>query len=264
MLTTLLPKPKHAEYISPEPILSRITTTHHHPNHHQKNTQILTTSKLTETHHTQYDSTIPLKRRFPNLIHNFPRPEPDHDVIEATKRTFELKLSPPAPSPHKAGTTYVANDGRTKIYTEDPMLPPKHKLSKNRHERPSAPTPILKIDDASSGAKLSKEERAQWDVPAAISNWKNNHGFVIGLDKRMMGSKRVREVEAEEEDKAGEEMINVEKLSALNRALNDADATARREIQVRNEMRAERDRLEAEERQARIREIARRNKRRRY
>lgn len=50
----------------------------------------------------------------------------------------------------------------------------------------SPPTTILH----SPSRKLSVEEREAWKIPPSISNWKNNKGYIIPLDKRLAADGR--------------------------------------------------------------------------
>lgn len=63
----------------------------------------------------------------------------------------------------------------------DPMEPPRFARKKTPHAPPSPPVPVLHSPER----KLTKEEAADWVVPPAISNWKNNRGYTVPLDKRL-------------------------------------------------------------------------------
>lgn len=72
--------------------------------------------------------------------------------------------------------------------------------------------------------KISKEEAAKWNVPAAISNWKNPGGITIALDKRLAADGRhLQEVQ-----------IN-DKFAKLSESLFIAERTAREDIEKRAE-----------------------------
>lgn len=291
LLSSLLPRPRNALYLDPLILLSEIANTQPVISNTKTSSnatsivaaskipadKVLTISSITETEHDTYESTIPLKQRFPNLIHHFPRPEPDLDAINETKLIFQELLDKQlglAEENGNQGTLSIPRPGvvvskRGGTYAADPMLPPKLvKLAKNKHQRPeNPPAPILKLVQNNSGSgpspvvagKLSKEERAKWEIPAAISNWKNNNGFTIGLEKRMIGKKR-----GLDQDEPLQDTINIDKFAALSSALLSADAQAREDIRRRNEERMESERLEQMKREERIREIANRSKRRRY
>lgn len=212
-----------------------------------------------------YQDTVPLKQRYPNLKHHFPRYTletcPDDSLKETVKETAAIVSQlidkkngvDPDADRKKTETTvveYVTDEtdrGRTleiRNYQEDPMLPPKFKLRKNRHKEPSPPPPILKKSDET---KLSEEDRAKWHIPAAISNWKNNQGFTLSLEKRMLAANGGSQVSNE---------INIEKRLDLAQALESADVEAREEIRVRNEILRERALREQQEKEARLKLLA--------
>ncbi|ABN66029.2 component of the spliceosome [Scheffersomyces stipitis CBS 6054] len=141
-------------------------------------------------------------------------------------------------------------------YKEDPMLPPKFKLRKNRHKNPSPPPPILK-DTSGTEAKLTKEDREKWRIPAAVSNWKNNQGFTISLDKRMKAASGGSLDE-------GAADVNIEKFGSLSSALEQADKQAREDIKIRNEMLKQRAITEQKEKEAKLKELAALSKNERY
>jgi SNW domain-containing protein 1 len=69
---------------------------------------------------------------------------------------------------------------------KDPLEPPKFKHKKIPMGPSSPPVPVLH----SPTKKLTKEERDQWRIPPCISNWKNNKGYMIPLDKRVASDGR--------------------------------------------------------------------------
>lgn len=102
----------------------------------------------------------------------------------------------------------------------DPLEPPKFKVKRTARGPPSPPVPIMH----SPPKKLSKEEAASWNIPAAISNWKNPGGITIALDKRLAADGRhLQEVQ-----------IN-DKFAKLAESLFIAERTAREDIEKRAE-----------------------------
>lgn len=221
-----------------------------------------------------YEDTIPLKERYPNLKHHFPRYTlqncPDKSLatcVEETRELIEKLISQSGGATEKSeGASYVnftpsgmgdPDDGGKTIeirdYKEDPMLPPKFKLRKNRHKEPSPPPPILK---SSSNTKVTKELKDQWKIPSAVSNWKNNQGFSISLDKRVnatgMGGASV------------ESSINVEKFSLLSLALENAHNQARDDIRIRNQRRKEQAIQEQRDKESQLRELLERTRTERF
>ncbi len=69
---------------------------------------------------------------------------------------------------------------------EDPLEPPRFKHKKIPRGPPSPPPPILR----SPPRKATAQEQKEWMIPPSISNWKNNKGFTIPLDKRLASDGR--------------------------------------------------------------------------
>jgi SNW domain-containing protein 1 len=103
----------------------------------------------------------------------------------------------------------------------DPLELPKFKHKKQpRAAAVEAPAPILQ----SVPDKLSKEDKAAWQIPPVISAWKNQQGFTIPLDKRMAADGR------------GLAPTTVsDRFASLSEALYIAENQARAEIEARNQ-----------------------------
>src|SRR5258707_12405592 len=69
---------------------------------------------------------------------------------------------------------------------EDPLGPPRFKHKKFPKGPPSPPAPVLR----SPPRKATAQEQKEWMIPPCISNWKNNKGFTIPLDKRLAADGR--------------------------------------------------------------------------
>jgi SNW domain-containing protein 1 len=69
---------------------------------------------------------------------------------------------------------------------EDPLEPPKHKGKKIPRGPPSPPAPILR----SPPRKITAQQQKDWLIPPCVSNWKNNKGFTVPLDKRLAADGR--------------------------------------------------------------------------
>lgn len=100
----------------------------------------------------------------------------------------------------------------------DPMEPPRFSQKKTPAAPPSPPVPVLH----SPTRKLTKEEAADWIVPPAISNWKNNRGYTVPLDKRL----------ASDATSLRDTSIN-DKFAALAETMYAAERTAREEVEQR-------------------------------
>lgn len=103
----------------------------------------------------------------------------------------------------------------------DPMEPPKFKHKRVPRSGGSPPPPVLH----SPPRKLSEKDQAAWKIPPCISNWKNQKGYTIPLDKRLQADGRSLQ----------DISIN-DKFATLSEALYIAERAAREEIRVRNEL----------------------------
>lgn len=204
-------------------------------------------SSMNENAQADFNDTIPLKKKFPNLVHQFPR-KVDDEVIQETKAVIDKLLNGDVVSETVEYMDYQPNNVVSKTESKtiqvhtlqtDPLLPPKFKLKKNRHRPPSPPPPVLK---ATSTEKLTKEEKDYWNIPSAISNWKNNQGFTIALDKRATELTDTPEV-------------NLEGFASLSQALDNADKQARQEIKIRNDMLKQKAIQDAEEKELKLKQL---------
>ena len=104
---------------------------------------------------------------------------------------------------------------------EDPLEPPRHRFKKVPAGPPSPPPPVLR----SAPRKVTAQEQKEWMVPPCISNWKNNKGYTIPLDKRLAADGRgLKDV-----------YIN-DNFAQFSEALHLADRHAREEVRQRNQM----------------------------
>lgn len=219
-----------------------------------------------------FDDTIPLKQRIPHLKHHFPRYTlqlcPDDSLetcVAETKAVIAKLLDPKSGAGSEADkdqariVNYVSSSltssentprGRTiqiQEFKQDPLIPSRFKLRKNRHRPPSPPPPVLK-DPAAATTKLTKEERAKWTIPSAISNWKNNQGFTLSLDKRVIAAHGGTEKSTPD--------VNTAAFGELSSALSKADELARVELAERGQLRSEQAKQEKSERQENLRLLA--------
>ncbi|ODQ54048.1 hypothetical protein SAICODRAFT_55138 [Saitoella complicata NRRL Y-17804] len=115
---------------------------------------------------------------------------------------------------------------------EDPMEPPKFKHRKIPRGPGSPPPPVMH----SPPRRLTHEEQSAWSIPPSISNWKNNKGYTIPLDKRLAADGR------------GLQDVGInDNFAKLSEALFVADRSAREEVRERARMQA---RLAEKEREA--------------
>ncbi|KAI0470963.1 SKIP/SNW domain-containing protein [Xylariaceae sp. FL0804] len=101
---------------------------------------------------------------------------------------------------------------------KDPMEPPKFKHKKIPRGPPSPPPPVMH----SPPRKLTAEDQEAWKIPPPVSNWKNQKGFTIPLDKRLAADGRgLQDVE-----------IN-DKFAQVSEALFMAERHSREEVRQR-------------------------------
>ena len=103
----------------------------------------------------------------------------------------------------------------------DPLEPPKHRFKKAPIAPPSPPPPVLR----SPPRKVTAEEQKEWMIPPCISNWKNNKGYTIPLDKRLAADGR------------GMKDVHInDGFAQFSEALALADRHAREEVRQRSIM----------------------------
>ncbi|CRG94390.1 pre-mRNA-processing protein 45, putative [Plasmodium gallinaceum] len=101
----------------------------------------------------------------------------------------------------------------------DPLDVSKFRHKKLPNVKNSPDYPLLR----SPTRKLNKEEENDWKIPPCVSNWKNNKGYNIPLDKRIQSdNKKLNSVEVNEN------------FAHLSEYLYVAEKKAREEIRMRN------------------------------
>ena len=107
---------------------------------------------------------------------------------------------------------------------QDPLEPAKHKHTRVPRGPPSPPPTVMH----SPPRKVTKDEQEAWNIPPAISNWKNPNGYTIALDKRLAADGRGLQ----------DNTIN-NRFAHLAEALYLAGENAREEVARRAEIRKE-------------------------
>lgn len=69
---------------------------------------------------------------------------------------------------------------------EDPLEPPRFKHKKIPRSSDEPPPPVLQ----SPPRRATVQDQKDWMIPPCISNWKNNKGYTIPLDKRLAADGR--------------------------------------------------------------------------
>ncbi len=158
---------------------------------------------------------------------------------EEKTQFIEYNANPNAPGYNPAASKRVIQMVPAQI---DPMMPPKHKHVK----APAGPAedfvPVLHAPPE----KLTKEERAAWNIPACISNWKNTRGYTIPLDKRLAADGRgLRD----------DTTIN-SNFATLSESLYLAERQAREEVRLRALVQKRQVEGDRERREKELRELA--------
>jgi len=124
----------------------------------------------------------------------------------------------------------------------DPMSPPRFKVSsKVPRGPPSPPAPVMH----SPTRKTTVKEQQDWKIPPCISNWKNQKGYTIPLDKRLAADGR------------GLQQAHInEKFSKLGEALTIADRKAREAVETRANLEKKLAAKKKEENESKLRELA--------
>ncbi|KAF8623542.1 hypothetical protein AX15_006318 [Amanita polypyramis BW_CC] len=126
---------------------------------------------------------------------------------------------------------------------EDPLEPPRFKHKKIPRGPPSPPPPVLR----SPPRKATAAEQKEWMIPPCISNWKNNKGFTIPLDKRLAADGR------------GLQDIHInDHFAKFSEALYIADRHAREEVRQRALMQQKLVQKEKESKEENLRMMAQR------
>ncbi|PRP81176.1 putative Puff-specific protein Bx42 [Planoprotostelium fungivorum] len=142
-------------------------------------------------------------------------------------KTGEAKFIQYTPIQNQA-TKGVHNSGAEKRIirlTEaavDPLEPSKHLLNKKVPKGPpSPPVPVMH----SPPRKVTAKDQQDWKIPPMISNWKNNKGYTVSLDKRLVADGR-----------GLQDYTPSDGFAKLSESLYEAERTAREEVMRRAEI----------------------------
>ncbi|PWN45612.1 hypothetical protein IE81DRAFT_336153 [Ceraceosorus guamensis] len=108
--------------------------------------------------------------------------QPKHVSNTAGNSTF-VRYTPGAQGAAAGGSQRII---KMTEQVEDPLEPAKFRFKKNPRGDPSPPPPVLR----SPPRKVTAAEQKEWMIPPCISNWKNNKGYTIPLDKRLAADGR--------------------------------------------------------------------------
>ncbi|XP_074643901.1 SNW domain-containing protein 1-like [Tubulanus polymorphus] len=125
---------------------------------------------------------------------------------------------------------------------KDPMEPPRFKTNKKiPRGPPSPPAPVMH----SPNRKVTVKEQQEWKIPPCISNWKNQRGYTIPLDKRLAADGR------------GLQGVHInENFAKLAEALYIADRKAREAVETRAQLEKKMAAKEREKKEEGLRQLA--------
>jgi SNW domain-containing protein 1 len=125
---------------------------------------------------------------------------------------------------------------------KDPKSPPRFKVNKKiPRGPPSPPAPVMH----SPTRKVTVKEQQDWKIPPCISNWKNQKGYTIPLDKRLAADGR------------GLQQAHInESFSKLAEALYIANRKARESVEARAQLEKKLAAKEKEAKECKLREWA--------
>ena len=126
---------------------------------------------------------------------------------------------------------------------EDPLEPPRFKAKKIPRGPPSPPAPILR----SPPRKLTAQDQKDWMIPPCVSNWKNNKGYTIPLDKRLAADGR------------GLQDVHInDRFASFSESLYIADRHAREEVRQRSQLQQRIAEKQKEDKEEHLRMLAQR------
>lgn len=165
------------------------------------------------------------------------------DIVKSKKENQQPEFYKYTPNQQSAG--HNSNCAQRVIRMVDILVDPLD-VAKFKHKRiprgpPSPPPPL----QHSPPRKLTQKDQQDWKVPPCVSNWKNQKGYTIPLDKRIHADGRgLHDV-----------TIN-DKFAAMSEALYIAERSAREDIRMRNEMMKKKKAMEEEVREQQLRHLA--------
>ncbi|WVQ93525.1 pre-mRNA-processing protein 45 [Kwoniella sp. CBS 9459] len=149
-----------------------------------------------------------------------------HGKIKAAQPKHVPKSSDEASYIRYTPANQGAGEGKQRIIKmtevqEDPLEPPRFKHKKIPRGPDEPPPPVLQSPPRAATAQDQKD----WMIPPCISNWKNNKGYTIPLDKRLAADGR------------GLQDVHInDNFAKFSEALYVADRHAREEVRARAQM----------------------------
>lgn len=131
----------------------------------------------------------------------------------------------------------------------DPMLPSAFKIRKVP-QGPPVDDIVPVVHDESNTEKLTKADQKKWQIAPSVSNWKNNKGFIIGIENRLRNSEIPTQMTSEEIEKS------TKNFTALSDALKNAEKKAKEDLKTRSSWRKRKETEQSAETQERLSKLA--------
>ena len=131
----------------------------------------------------------------------------------------------------------------------DPMLPSSFKIRKVPQGPPTDDI-VPVIHDESNTEKLTKADQKKWQMAPSVSNWKNNKGFIIGIENRLRNSEIPTQMTPADVEKS------TQRFTALSDALKNAENKAKEDLKTRSSWRKRKETEQTAETQARLSKLA--------
>ena len=131
----------------------------------------------------------------------------------------------------------------------DPMLPSSFKIRKVPQGPPTDDI-VPVIHDESNTEKLTKADQKKWQIAPSVSNWKNNKGFIIGIENRLRNSEIPTQMTPADVEKS------TQRFTALSDALKNAENKAKEDLKTRSSWRKRKETEQTAETQARLSKLA--------
>jgi SNW domain-containing protein 1 len=131
----------------------------------------------------------------------------------------------------------------------DPMLPSSFKIRKVPQGPPTDDI-VPVIHDESNTEKLTKADQKKWQIAPSVSNWKNNKGFIIGIENRLRNSEIPTQMTPADVEKS------TQRFTALSDALKSAENKAKEDLKARSSWRKRKETEQTAETQARLSKLA--------
>ncbi|KAH3902869.1 uncharacterized protein SCODWIG_02871 [Saccharomycodes ludwigii] len=212
--------------------------------------------KTAETSNKKYVQSIlkPIREKDPSFECKLPTKD---EIQKSTAKTRQIveKILTNIPNVSLNNTTKNIQSNITNLIDiregeYDPLRPSTKPILKNipfpEQNMENPETPIVHIP---GNSKLSKQDLKNWQIPSAVSEWKNPKGFTISVEKRMDFKKA-------QLNNLATSVPSTEKFALLSEVLDDATDSARKMLKEKAELKAKETEEEAKKSEIKMRLLA--------